>query len=63
MAQRAFILWYADDESTNLDQLNALLEQGWSVAQVTAMSGTGERGNETPRSPFPYSRAVVILQR
>jgi hypothetical protein len=29
---------------------------------MSAMSGTGEHGPDTPQSPFPYSREVVILQ-
>ncbi len=63
--QQAFILWFGDTGAThnNLAALNQLLGQGWKVAQVTPMSGTGERGNETPQSLFPYSRAVVILER
>jgi hypothetical protein len=65
MAQQAFILWFGDSGSqhNNLAALNQLLNQGWGVLSVTPMSGTGERGNETPQSPFPYSRAVVILNK
>jgi hypothetical protein len=61
--QRAFVLWFADDGNTNLGALNSLLGSGWHVVQITAMSGTGEHGNDTPQSPFPYSRAVVVLQQ
>ena len=63
MAQQAFVLWFGDTGNTNLAELNQLLNQGWKVVSVTPMSGTGERGNETPQSHFPYSRAVVILER
>lgn len=63
VTQQAFVLWFADDGNTNLSALNTLLGGGWSVAQLAAMSGTGEHGNDTPQSPFPYSRAAVILQR
>ena len=65
MAQQAFILWFGDAGSANnnLAALNQLLKQGWKVVQVAPMSGTGERGNETPQSQFPYSRAVLILEQ
>jgi cytolysin (calcineurin-like family phosphatase) len=65
MQQQAFILWFGDAGAAcnNLAALNQLLNQGWKVVSVTPMSGTGERGNETPQSKFPYSRAVVIMQR
>jgi hypothetical protein len=61
--QRAFVLWFADDGNTNLAALNGLLGQGWAVVRLCAMSGTGEHGNDTPQSPFPYSRALLVLQR
>lgn len=61
--QQAFVLWFADDGNTNLPGLNALLGAGWNVAILVAMSGTGEHGSDTPGSPFPYSRALVVLQR
>jgi hypothetical protein len=63
MAQQAFVLWFADDGNTNLGALNALLGQGWRVKLATPMSGTGETGQETPQSPFPYSRAALALVR
>ena len=65
MAQKAFILWFGDAQpaSNNLAALNQLLDQGWKVANVSPMSGTGERGDETPESKFPYSRALVILEK
>jgi hypothetical protein len=65
MAQQAFILWFGDSANShnNLAALNQLLNQGWIVLSVSPMSGTGERGNETPESSFPYSRAVVILNK
>ncbi|HVO55903.1 MAG TPA: hypothetical protein VMT37_15950 [Solirubrobacterales bacterium] len=61
--QSAFILWFADEGSTNLAALNRQLASGWTVVNLVPMSGTGEHGNETPQSPFPYSRALAILQR
>jgi hypothetical protein len=61
--QRAFVLWFADDGDTNLQQLNGLLGQDWEISQLVAMSGGGERGPETPQSSFPYSRALAVLQR
>lgn len=63
VTQHAFVLWFADNGNTNLAGLNALLSEGWSVVRLEAMSGTGEHGPDTPQSQFPYSRAVVILQR
>jgi len=63
MAQQVFVLWFADDAQTNLGNLNALLGQGWRVAMASAMSGTGESGQETPQSAFPYSRAALVLAR
>jgi hypothetical protein len=65
MAQQAFILWWGDAGNTNnnLAALNQLLAKGWKVVLMTPMSGTGERGNETPQSAFPYSRAALILEQ
>ena len=63
MTQQAFVLWFGDDGNNNLGALNQLLYEGWKVVSVTSMSGTGERGNETPQSHFPYSRAVVIVEK
>src|SRR5688500_19695384 len=63
MTQQAFVLWFADDGNTNLGTLNNLLGQGWRVKLATPMSGTGETGQETPQSPFPYSRAALALSR
>ena len=62
-SQRAFILYmttWADDKGkvsreTNLDKLNALLDQGWRVAQATPMSGHGEDDDET--------RNLVVLEK
>ena len=63
MTQQAFVLWFADDGNTNLAALNGLLDQGWRVRLATPMSGTAETGQETPQSPFPYSRAALALGR
>jgi hypothetical protein len=63
VSQQAFVLWFADDGNTNLSSLNALLQANWGIVSLTAMSGTGEHGPDTPQSSFPYSRALVILQR
>jgi hypothetical protein len=63
VSQQAFVLWFADDGNTNLSSLNLLLQANWGVVSLTAMSGTGEHGPDTPQSSFPYSRALVILQR
>jgi hypothetical protein len=63
VAQEAFVLWFADDGATNLGALNGLLAQNWRIVNLVAMSGTGEHGGETPQSPFPYSRALAVLQR
>ncbi len=60
---QAYVLWFADDGNTNLAGLNALLGSGWEVQQLSTMSGTGEHGGETPDSPFPYGRALVVLRR
>jgi hypothetical protein len=63
MSQRAFVLWFADDGNTNLAALNTLLDQGWRVKLASSMSGTGEAGPETAQSPFPYSRAALVLAK
>src|SRR5882757_7811724 len=63
VSQQAFVLWFADDGNTNLSSLNALLQANLSIVSLTAMSGTGEHGPDTTQSSFPYSRALVILQR
>lgn len=62
-AQTALVLWFADTGNTNLGDLNNLLSQNWQIAQLIALSGTGEKGGETPGSPFPYSRALAILHQ
>jgi hypothetical protein len=61
MTQQAFVLYFADDGDTNLGSLNNLLSSGWRVSKVSPMSSTGELGDNTPGSPFPYSRAVLAL--
>ncbi|GAA4900810.1 hypothetical protein EV188_104378 [Actinomycetospora succinea] len=61
LSQQVFVLYFAEDADTNLGTLNTLLSSGWSVAKVSAMSGTGELGDNTPGSLFPYSRAVLAL--
>ncbi|MDY7003159.1 MAG: hypothetical protein SWX82_04110 [Cyanobacteriota bacterium] len=61
--QEAFVLYFADTGHTNLSDLNSKLSQGYQVVTISPMSGTGESGTETPQSPFPYSRAVVILSK
>jgi hypothetical protein len=63
VTQRAFVLWFGDEGTTNLGALNSLLAANWRVVNLGAMSGTGEHGPDTPQSPFPYSRALAILQR
>lgn len=61
MSQQVFVLYFADDGDTNIADLNNLLSSGWSVSKVSPMSGTGELGNNTPGSDFPYSRAILAL--
>jgi hypothetical protein len=66
--QQAFVLWFADDQSTNLKDLNALLNEGWEVVSAFPMSGTGEvRLPQEVRtdyvSPYPFSRSLVIISR
>lgn len=61
MSQQVFVLYFAEDGDTNLAALNNLLSSGWSVSRVSPMSGTGELGNNTPGSDFPYSRAILAL--
>ena len=61
--QEAFVLYFADEGNTNLSALNSKLSEGYQVVTISPMSGTGESGSETPQSPFPYSRAVVILSK
>jgi hypothetical protein len=58
--QMAFVLWFQDDESSNLHVLNGLLTNGWRLVSATPMSGTGEArgiGNA------PESRSLIILER
>jgi hypothetical protein len=61
--QEAFVLYFADEGNTNLSALNSKLSEGYQVVTISPMSGTGESGSETPQSPFPYSRALVILSK
>ena len=44
--------------SFNCDQLNALLAQGWRVAQVAPMGVSGGGDNQ-----FFHASAVVVLER
>ena len=58
--QMAFVLWFQDDENSNLHVLNGLLTNGWRLVSATPMSGTGEArgiGNA------PESRSLIILER
>ncbi len=55
----AFVLWFQDDESSNIHVLNGLFTNGWRVVSATPMSGTGEQrgiGNA------PESRCLLILE-
>jgi hypothetical protein len=57
--QMAFVLWFQDDESSNLHVLNGLLSNGWHIVSSHAMSGTGEQrgiGNA------PESRCLLLLE-
>ncbi len=58
--QMAFVLWFQEDESSNVHVLNGLLANGWRFASAVPMSGTGEQrgiGNG------PESRLFVLLER
>jgi hypothetical protein len=61
--ETAVVLWFANTGQTNLTDLNNILNNGWRVDQVVAMSGTGETGGKVAGNPFPYSRALVILRQ
>lgn len=56
----AFVLWFQEDETSNLHVLNGLLSNGWRVLSTATMSGTGDQrgiGNA------PESRLFIILER
>jgi hypothetical protein len=58
--QMAFVLWFQDDENSNLHVLNGLLTNGWRFVSSQPMSGTGEArgiGNA------PESRSLIVLER
>ncbi len=58
--QMAFVLWFQDDETSNLHVLNGLLTNGWRFVSAMPMSGTGEArgiGNA------PESRSLIVLER
>jgi len=58
--QMAFVLWFQDDENSNLHVLNGLLTNGWRFVSATPMSGTGEArgiGNAAE------SRSLIVLER
>jgi len=60
LRQMVFVLWFQDDETSNLHVLNGLLSNGWRLVSATPMSGTGEArgiGNS------PESRSLVLLER
>jgi hypothetical protein len=57
--QMAFVLWFQEDEASNLHVLNGLMTNGWKVVSCAPMSGTGEQrgiGNA------PESRMLIILE-
>jgi hypothetical protein len=57
--QMAFVLWFQDDETSNLHVLNGLLNNGWRIVSSAPMSGTGEQrgiGNS------PESRTLLLLE-
>ncbi len=57
--QMAFVLWFQEDEASNLHVLNGLLSNGWRILTITPMSGTGEQrgiGNS------PESRCFLLLE-
>jgi|SoiMethySBSTD1v2_1073268.scaffolds.fasta_scaffold54010_2 hypothetical protein len=59
LRQMAFVLWFQDDESSNIHVLNGLLTNGWRIVHTTPMSGTGEQrgiGNA------PESRCLLLLE-
>lgn len=58
--QKAFVLWFADGQNTNLEQLNEMLADGWKVSSAMPMSGTGDQGGHPG---YPFSRSLVILER
>lgn len=57
--QMAFVLWFQEDEASNLHVLNGLLSNGWKILTVTPMSGTGDlRGIGNA----PESRCFMLLE-
>jgi len=58
--QMAIVLWFQDDENSNLHVLNGLPTNSWRLVSATPMSGTGEgRGIGNA----PESRSLIILER
>jgi hypothetical protein len=66
MAQRIVVVWQSVGviSSDNTEEVNGLLNEGWSVVSVTPMYGVGpigpEAGNLVPQLRFA---AVVVLQQ
>jgi hypothetical protein len=58
--QMAFVLWFQDDENSNLHVLNGLLTNGWRLVSATPMSGTGEEGGIGSSAE---SRSLILLER
>lgn len=51
--QKAFIVYFLTDKKNNLDELNALLAEGWNVVSQRAMSNGGNNA----------SISLVILEK
>lgn len=59
--QKAFVVRVRSDGTDNLAALNAELEQGWRVIQITPMGGTGQ--DRQGQTHLPLLAALVILER
>jgi hypothetical protein len=57
--QMAFVLWFQEDENSNIHVLNGLMTNGWRVISATPMSGTGEQKGV---GSTPESRCLIILE-
>lgn len=68
MAQRIIIVWQSAGISVldNQEEVNGLLNEGWSVVSVTPMFGAGPIGNAASSMATPLQvrfAAVMVLQQ
>ena len=60
--QKVFIL-FGEALETNVEELNALLDAGWSVTQMCGMPSTITTGGSVKGTRFYEPQCAVVLER